>query len=596
MNKPSAPALNHPSTQSTALQILWRGFSYLRPHWVYTAGAYVALILASVVALTMPQFIRWIIDQGIAEQNSQLLTWSILALLGLSIARGLFVFLQGRWSEIASQNVAYDLRNAMLDQLTHLSFAYHNQAESGQLLARSMQDVERLRFLTGRATLGVFNGLLLMVGTTIVLFTMNPILALLSMITMPLLAYQAFRFGQLYRPLSLAIQQQLAVLTTLIEQNLRGARIVKAFAQEDAEIHRYNQENTAWFKLAAQAARLQAINVPLLDLIANLAMVMIVWYGGRQVISGSLTLGELVAFSTYLAQLGPPVRRLGLIIPALAQAVASGERVFDVLDEVSDVKETTSAEQLPPIDGRVRFENVSFGYREEHPVLQNVSFEIQPGQVLALLGATGSGKSSIINLLPRFYEPMSGQITIDNHDIQRQTIHSLRKQIGIVLQETILFATSVRENIGYGRPDATENEIIEAAKAAQAHDFIMKMPNGYDTEVGERGATLSGGQRQRVAIARALLKDPRILILDDATASVDTETERLIQKALQQLMKGRTSIVIAQRLSTIRQADLILVMERGRVLAAGNHHKLYECNDLYRQIYAHQSSEERFDN
>lgn len=577
---------------SNALHILWRGFSLLRAHWKYATGAYIVLLFSTAVALTIPQFVRWIVDQGIREQNMSLLLWAVLGLLGLSIVRGGMIFLQGRWSEIASQSVAYDIRNALLDRLTHLSFAFHNEAESGQLLSRTMQDVERIRFLTGRATLGLVNGLLLMIGTTVVLFVMNPRLALLTMITMPLLAYQAFRFAAQFRPLSLAIQEQLAVLTTRLEQTLRGARIVKAFAQENAEIKRFDHENSEWFDLAAKSARLQAINVPLMDLIANLATVVIIWVGGRFVIQGNLTLGELVAFSTYLSQLAQPVRRLGLIIPALAQAVASGERVFAILDADSNVKEKPRARALPPIEGNIRFENVSFGYHPKFPILEDVSFEIQPGQILALLGATGSGKSSLTNLVPRFYDPTAGKVTIDGHDIRDFRLHSLRSQVGIVLQETTLFATTIRENIRFGQPDASEEEVIEAAKAAQAHNFILEMTDGYDTEVGERGSTLSGGQRQRIAIARALLKDPRVLILDDATASVDTETEQQIQKALERLMQGRTSIVIAQRLSTIRQADLILVLEKGKIAAAGNQEELLETSDLFRQIYEYQSGEE----
>ncbi|MCB9157937.1 MAG: ABC transporter ATP-binding protein, partial [Caldilineaceae bacterium] len=443
----------------------------------------------------------------------------------------------------------------------------------------------------GRATLGLVNGAVLLIGTFIALSAMNMRLALLAMCVMPLLAYQAFRFGRNFRPLSLQIQQQLAILTTWLEQNLRGARVVKAFAQEDAEIARFDEKNARWFALSAQGARLQAFNVPLMDLIANVATVVIIWYGGMLVINQQLTLGELVAFTTYLAQLGGPVRRLGMIIPALAQAGASGERILEVLDTPSSVQEAPDARPLPRINGHVVFDDVSFGYQDGHQVLHDLSFEIQPGQVVALLGATGSGKSSIINLIPRFYDPTSGRITIDGCDTQKVTLRSLRSQVGIVLQETVLFAATIRENIAFGRPDASAEQVIEAAKAAQAHDFIMAMPEGYDSYVGERGLTLSGGQRQRMAIARALLTDPRILILDDATASVDTATEGLIQKALARLMEGRTSIIIAQRLSTIRMADLILVMEKGRIVASGSHEELLNRSSLYARIYRQQSAE-----
>ena len=567
---------------------LWRAFCQLRPYWRLTAAAYMSLVATTAIVLATPQIIRWIIDRGIRQHDLQLLTWSVLALLGLTVARGVFIFFTGLWTEIASQSVSYDLRRDLHARLTELSFAYHDRTESGQLLSRAMQDVERLRFLTGRAFLGLANGVLLLVGTAVALIIMNPTLALLALLTMPILAQRATSFGARHRPLSLAIQEQLAVLTTLLEQNLRGARIVKAFAQENAEIKRFETENQKWFGLAAATAKLTALNVPMLDMIANLATVIIIWYGGLQAISGELTLGELVAFITYLAQLAAPIRRLGLVIPAIAMAGASAERIFEILDEETQVEEAADATPLAPVRGHLRFENVSFSYARPHNVLRNVAFEIEPGQVLALLGPTGSGKSSIINMIPRFYDPTEGRILLDGHDIRGATLHSLRSQIGIVLQESTLFATTIRENIAFGRPESTDEEIIEAARAAQAHEFIEGFADGYATKVGERGATLSGGQRQRVAIARTLLTDPRILILDDATSSVDTQTEHLIQKALENLMKGRTSVIIAQRLGTVRLADQILMLENGRISAAGKHEELIESSALYRNIYEEQ--------
>ena len=565
--------------------ILWRCFSYLRPYWRITAGTYTVMLLLTVVTLITPQFIRWIVDQGIREQDLSLLTWATVGLLLLTLVKGGLTFLEGRWSEVASQSVAYDLRNALHQKLADLSFAYHDQTETGQLLSRAIQDVDRIRFLTGRAALRLIASILLALGTLGVLALMNVQLAFLSMAAIPILAYRGYIFGRQMRPLSMAIQQQLAVLTTRLEQNLRGARVVKAFAQEKAEIARFEHENQEWFDLSADSARLQAWNTPLLDLIANVGTIFILWYGGRLVIDQQLTLGELVAFSTYLSQLINPVRRLGMIIPAISVAAAAGERIFEILDTQSEVKDAPNAYPLPAVQGHVRFDKVGFAYFNRHRVLGNISFEARPGEIIALLGATGSGKSSIINLIPRFYDPTEGRITIDGHDLRAVTLSSLRDQVGIVLQETTLFAASLRENIIFGRPQATEEEMIAAAKAAQAHDFIMHMPEGYDTYVGERGVTLSGGQKQRIAIARALLKDPRILILDDATASVDTTTEREIQIALAHLMQGRTSFVIAQRLSTVRSANLILVLDRGRIGASGTHAELLQTSELYARIY-----------
>jgi ATP-binding cassette subfamily B protein len=569
-------------------RILLRSFRYLKPYWRMTAGAYIAMIAINALTLAIPQFIRWIVDEGIEAENLRLLGWSVSGLLALTAFKGIFTYLQGRWSEVMSQGVAYDLRNALHAKLASLSFAYHDRTETGQLLSRAVQDVDRLRFLTGRAILRLVDSGVLLIGTAIVLVSMNPLLALLSLATMPFLIHRAYEFGRRNRPLSVAIQQQVGVLTTQVEQALRGARVVKAFAQEERVSELFDEQNNKWFDLSAAAARLRSVNTPLLDFIANLGMIAVVWYGGSLVINGQLTLGELVAFSTYLGQLVPPVRRIGMIIPAISMAVASGERIFDILDTPSEVQDAPDAIPLPPVQGHVIFDHVSFGYLRRHRVLNEVSFEAKPGEIVALLGATGSGKSSIINLIPRFYDPTEGAVRIDGYDLRKVQLQTLRDQIGIVLQETTLFAATIEENIAFGRPDASHEEVVEAAKAAQAHTFIMSMPKGYQTDVGERGVTLSGGQKQRVAIARALLKDPRILILDDATASVDTETERQIQAALARLMQGRTSFVIAQRLSTVRMANLILVLEKGRIAAQGNHQELLQRSELYAQIYERQ--------
>jgi ATP-binding cassette subfamily B protein len=570
---------------------LLRSYRYLLPYWKLTLGAYLSVLTIQAFSLLMPQFIRWIIDQGIASQNLRLLVWAVVGLLGLTLVRGVFTFFEGQWSETASQGVAYDLRNDIQRKLTSLSFSFHDTAETGELLSRAVQDVERVRFLTGRATLRLLEGVLMLVGASAILIWMQPRLAGLVLLMIPLLIYQALAFGRRFRPLSLRIQKQLAILTTLVEQNLRGARVVKAFAQEPAEIARFDQQNNTWFQLASNSARLQAIQAPLLLLIANLGSVFIIWYGGSLVIQGQLSLGELVAFTTYLGLLVEPVRRLGLVIPAVAIAASAAERIFEILDAVPDVKDSPDAYLLPPLQGHVRFEGVFFSYGKSHKlarVLNGVDFEAQPGQVIALLGKTGSGKSTIISLIPRFYDPTAGRALIDGHDIRQVNLQSLRTQIGIVMQETILFAGTVRENITFGQPTASEEEMIAAAQAAQAHEFICQLTDGYETRIGERGVTLSGGQKQRLAIARALLLDPRILILDDATASVDTATEALIQQAFNRLMQGRTTFVIAHRLSTVRRADLILVLDQGRIAARGAHAELLHHSPLYAEIYHQQ--------
>jgi ATP-binding cassette subfamily B protein len=566
---------------------LRRVFTYLRPYWKQVLGAYSSLIAILALTMLIPQFLRWIIDTGIKGQRLDVLTWSVLSLLGLTIIKGIFNYFQGMLSEKASQNVAYDLRNDIQKKLTQLSFSFHDQSETGELLSRAVQDVERVRFLTGRASMRIIDGVLMLFFTMVVMLIMDYRLALLILVTMPLLVFQALRFGIRFRPLSLQVQKQLAVLTTTVEQNLRGARVVKAYAQEDAEVNRFVAENDNWFNLSQRAASMQAINLPLLFLIANLGNVAIVLYGGSRVISNTLTIGVIIAFISYLGQLIEPVRRLGLIIPAVAIAGSAAERIFDILDTVSDVKDEPGATPLGNISGRVSFENVSFSYGSRR-VLKDISFEVQPGQTVALLGSTGSGKSSIINLIPRFYDPASGRILVDGEDIRHVTLQSLRSQIGIVLQDSTLFTGTIRENIAFGSENANDEQIIAAARAAQAHEFILSTPLGYDTKVGERGVTLSGGQKQRLAIARALLMDPRILILDDATSSVDTETEHLIQQAFSRLVQGRTTFVIAHRLSTVKNADLILVLDAGRITASGTHATLLETSHLYRTIYNQQ--------
>lgn len=576
---------------TSAARVLGRCLRFLRPYWRLTLGAYLALLGINLVALVIPQLIRWIVDRGIGGGEVGSVTWAVLGLLVLALVRSGLTFCQGRWTETASQSVAYDLRNAIHRQLTALSFSYHDRSETGQLLTRAIQDVERIRFLTGRAILRLVDGLVLLLGTAAVLVSMNPGLALLALSPMPFLAWRALALGRRLRPLSLVIQKQLAKVTTRLEQNLRGVRIVKAFAQEEAETARFVRENRRWFSLSARAARLEALNTPLIDLIANLGMVAIIGYGGLLVIRHALTLGELVAFSTYLGQLVVPVRRLGTIVPALAQASAAGERIFEILDLISEVRDAPEATPLPPVRGAVRFEEVSFAYIRGHRVLREVTFAAAPGQVIALLGTTGSGKSTIINLIPRFYDPTGGRVLIDGIDIRQVTLASLRDQIGTVLQETTLFATTIRENLLFGRPGAGEGEMIAAARAAQAHDFISGFPQGYDTLVGERGVTLSGGQKQRLAIARTLLRDPRILILDDATASVDTGTEHLIRVALDRLMAGRTCFVIAHRPSTLRRADQILLLDHGRIVARGTHEELRRGCGLYAELCRQQSPE-----
>ena len=586
-----------PSRQKAppAMKTLLRCMSYLRPYLSYVVGAYVLLMLINGLTLLMPLIIQSIIDNGIRRLDTTLILQESALLMGLTLIRGVFTFLNGRWTEVASQNVAYDLRNAIHDKLQSLSFSYHDRSETGQLLTRAVSDVDRIRFLTGRAVLRIVEVVTLVGGIAVAMFIINPTLAALTLLVVPFLLYFAISFGTRFRPLSRMIQQAVDAVTTRLDQNLRGARIVKGFAQEENEIKHFDATNDQLLRLNLKAARMQAFNLPMLQLITSLGAIVVIVYGGFQVIGGVLTLGQLVAFSTYVGQILPPIRRLGMVLGAIAQAAASGDRIFEILDAQSEVRETPGATSIGSIIGQVEFDHVSFSYFGRHQVLKEITFVAQPGQIVALLGTTGSGKSSVTNLIPRFYDPTHGRILLDGRDIKEVTVNSLREQIGMVLQDTTLFASTIRQNIAFGRPSATEDDITAAAIAASAHDFISQLPRKYDTPVGERGVTLSGGQKQRIAIARALLKNPRILILDDATSSVDTETEAEIQDALHHLMRGRTSFVIAQRLSTIREADLVLLLSKGKIVAMGRktqshsaHDDLMRTSGLYAEIYQRQ--------
>ncbi len=578
-----------------ALKTLWRCMSYLRPYWKYVAGSYILLMLTNGITLAVPLTIQYIVDSGIRTGDLSAIGRGSALLLLIALIKGLFTFLNGRWTEVASQNVAYDLRNAIHDKLQSLSFSYHDRAETGQLLTRAISDVDRIRFLTGRAVLRVVETITLVAGIAVSMSLINLKLAALILLTVPFLVYTAINFGVRFRPLSRVIQKQVDTVTTQLDQNLRGARIVKGFAQEQNEIARFDNANDALLKLNLRAARMQTTNLPLLQFIASVGSIIVLLYGGYLVINNQLTLGQLVAFTTYVGQLLLPIRRLGMVLGAIAQAAASGDRIFEILDAQSDVRDSVGAQPIGPIQGRVQFEHVSFAYFGRHQVLNDIVLDVQPGQIVALLGTTGSGKSSVTSLIPRFYDPTAGKVLIDGHDIREVTVNSLREQIGIVLQDTTLFASTVRANIAFGRPAASDEEVVAAAKAASAHEFIMQLPQQYVTRVGERGVTLSGGQKQRIAIARAILMNPRILILDDATSSVDTETEALIQSALHKLMKGRTSFVIAQRLSTVRQADLVILLNKGQIVASGRHTAQHTAHDelmrtsgLYAEIYQKQ--------
>jgi ATP-binding cassette subfamily B protein len=568
------------------VKYLWRALSYLKHYWLLAAGAFLGLLISTATRLVIPRLTQTIIDDGIAAGQMRVVLWAAVGTVGFAIAGSAFSFLQGVLSARTAQGVAYDLRNQLYAKIQSLSFSYHDRAQTGQLLTRATSDVEMVHMFIGMGFIHLLGAILMVIGSITLLFATDWQLALIMLALVPLTLGVFSFFANKARPLFMRIQQRLAELNTVLQENLVGVRVVKAFAREPYEAQRYTQVNQNLFDLNLVVGRLFATAIPLIFLISNVSLLAVYWIGGLQAIAGHLTVGRLVAFANYMMMAFFPVLMLGMIMTMISQAGASAERVFEILDAQSEVVEKPDAIELPAIEGRVAFENVSFRYfGGDELVLKNVNFTAEPGQTVALLGATGSGKSTIINLIPRFYDVTEGRVTVDGYDVRDVKLDSLRRQVGIVLQETTLFSGTIRENIAFGRPDASMDEIIAAAKAAEAHDFIMSFPEGYETQVGERGVTLSGGEKQRIAIARALLLDPRILILDDATSSVDYETEYRIQQALERLMEGRTSFIIAQRIATVLNADQILVVERGEIVARGTHEELLDESPIYAEIY-----------
>jgi ATP-binding cassette subfamily B multidrug efflux pump len=512
-----------------------------------------------------------------------------LAIVGLAIVRGGSAFAQTYYAQKNSESIAYDLRNELYAKIQTLSFSYHDRNSTGQLMIRATDDVEKVRMFIGQGLLQLVAAVLLLAGTMIILFTTNVRLALVTLWILPVALGLFMVFGIVSRPLFTKIQQKLSALNTTLQENMAGIRVVKAFTREKSEQAKFDDQAEKLMNQQLVVARLFTTLFPLTFLIANLGQASVLFAGGNQIIHGTLSLGEWQEFSLYLVYLFIPVAQFGFIITQFGQASASAARIFDILDAENAVADKPGAEALPAVVGHIRFANVSFRYfNSGPPVLSKVDFEVEAGRSVALLGATGSGKTSIINLLPRFYDPTEGRILIDGHDLRDVTLDPLRSQVGIVLQETTLFAGTIRENIAFGRSSATLAEVEAAARAAAADEFILSFHDGYDTPVGERGTTLSGGQKQRIAIARALLLDPKILILDDSTSSVDLATEAKIQAALDRLMQGRTSFVIAQRISTVMRADLILVLDRGEIVARGQHAELMDTSEIYADIYSSQ--------
>jgi ATP-binding cassette subfamily B multidrug efflux pump len=562
---------------------------YARSQWWRLFVGFVGAIVEMVLALMVPMYTRQVVDRlavpGLNVETAYgFLNIVAFALLVFGLIRAISIFIQIFVAEKASQEVAYALRNDLYDKLQRQSFTFYDKAATGELMSRLTSDVEMCREAVGFGMSSLLGNGAWLIGVAAYLFYMDWRYTLISLSTLPLLFFVAVRYTLKVEPMYADVQEQRAKLTAVAQENFSGVRVVRAFSREEEEIQRFHVENQNLCNQVLKAAKASSFYHPAMDFLANMGTVLVLWYGGREVIGGAMTLGSVVAFHGSLWMLIWPVRALGYILGVMQRAAASVKRVFELLDEESVIKEKPDAVELSQAAGEVRFENVSFAYSDGVPVLKEITFEAKPGEVVAIVGSTGSGKSTLVNLIPRFYDVTGGRVTIDGRDVRDLTLASLRRHIGIVMQETFLFSTTIRENIAYGRPDASMEEVEAAARAAAAHKFIMELPQGYDTVVGERGVGLSGGQRQRVAIARALLADPRILILDDSTSSVDLETEREIQGALQRLMEGRTTFIIAQRLSTVQQADKILVLDGGMIVQEGTHAQLVQQGGVYQQI------------
>jgi ATP-binding cassette subfamily B protein len=571
-----------PRYRTTFLRLL----GFLRPYkWSLLVS--IVLAIGQQAAALIAVFLTGSVAGALVQEEEHALAWLVVAILGLGLARA--SMMSGRRLIAGKQalDVELDLRTAIYAKLVRLSFGFFDRHQTGQLMSRATVDLQGVRFFLGYGLIFFFQHLFTVVGVGIVVFLISWKLALIVVAIAPALVAVAYRYSHVSHPLLREVQQKMADVATVAEESIVGVHVVKAFAQEDEQQRKFEHSSEEVFGLSVQANRQRAFYIPMLSFLPLLAQAAVLLVGGRMVADGSLSVASFVRFNLYLAMLVMPLRALGMWIGQAQRATASGERIFQVIDEPEEITDAPDARELAPGPGRVTFSGATFGYDPARPVLHEIDVELEPGKVVALIGHTGSGKTTLASLVPRFYDVQEGGVAIDGQDVRKVTLASLRREIGVIAQDPFLFSAAVGENIAFGRPEATDEDVQRAAELAQAHEFIARLPDGYDTVIGERGITLSGGQRQRVAIARALLVDPRILILDDATASVDATTESKIRDGLREAMRGRTTIIIAHRLSTIALADEILVIDDGRVVARGGHDELAATNDVYREIYEH---------